>query len=94
MAQRIIEEVGNQPHQQVLHAFQLAIQRDPIDSEMTASLDFLRPGTTTQPETQLTSISLKSTRSREETGQQQTPEAVLKNLCLTLLNMNEFIYLE
>ena len=94
MAQRIIEEVGNQPHQQVRRAFQLAIQRDPIDSEMTASLDFLRPGTTTQPETQLTSISLKSTRSREETGQQQTPEAVLKNLCLTLLNMNEFIYLE
>ena len=89
MADRIRKEVGEDVALQVKRAFQLALQRDPDPSESVDCLAFLRPA---PRRLSLTPAALSDSSGAASglKGQQGT----LQELCLVLLNMNEFIYLE
>ena len=89
MADRIRKEVGEDVALQVKRAFQLALQRDPDLSETADCLAFLQPA---PRQLSLTPAALSESSGSASglKGQQGT----LQELCLVLLNMNEFIYLE
>jgi cytochrome c553 len=98
MAQRIIAEVGQDPLKQIARAFQLAFQRDPSPTEKTKSLAFLG-GPRSVPKQQ-DRFSLKQVALVQGPEESQLPgkdldeTGSLSELCLILINMNEFIYLE
>ena len=89
MADRIRKEVGEDVALQVKRAFQLALQRDPDPSEAVDCLAFLQPA---PRRLSLTPVVLADSSGGASglKGQQGS----LQELCLVLLNMNEFIYLE
>ena len=89
MAGRIRQEVGEDVALQVKRAFQLALQRDPDPSEAVDCLAFLQPA---PRRLTLTPAALGDSSGAASglKGQQGS----LQELCLVLLNMNEFIYLE
>ena len=88
MAGRILKEVGEDPALQVRRAFQLAFQRDPDPSEALDCLAFLQPA---PRQLSLTPVALSDSGAASGLEGQQ---GSLQDLCLVLLNMNEFIYLE
>ena len=88
MAGRILKEVGEDPALQVRRAFQLAFQRDPDPSEAVDCLAFLQPA---PRQLSLTPVALGDSGAASGLEGQQ---GSLQDLCLVLLNMNEFIYLE
>ena len=89
MAARIRKEVGEDVALQVKRAFQLALQRDPDSSEAADCLAFLRPA---PRRLSLTPAALGD--SSGEGSPLEGQQGNLQELCLVLLNMNEFIYLE
>ena len=88
MAARILEEAGDDRASQVRRAFQLAFQRDPEESEAAECLAFL------QPQPRQLSLTPVAFRDRNTTSDLDRQRGTLRDLCLVLLNMNEFIYLE
>lgn len=99
MAGRIVREAGSDPESQLKRAFQLALQRDPTPGERSRGLDFLtRPLTARQTPVELA----KGPAAAPGVGSDASPRLPLSagdqdrlaDLCLVLLNMNEFIFLE
>ncbi len=88
MADRIRDEVGDHRASQVRRAFQLAFQRDPEASEAADCLAFLQPA---PRQLSLTPVAFSDSNAASGWERQQ---GTLQDLCLVLLNMNEFIYLE
>ena len=97
MAERIRAEVGPDPLKQVVRAFQLAFQRDPSPEEKTRSLAFLT-GSGAAPEhgehLSLKQVSLVRNGEPGHTDKGRGETGSLAELCLILINMNEFVYLE
>ena len=97
MAERIRAEVGTDPLKQVVRAFQLAFQRDPSPEEKTRSLAFLT-GSGAAPEhgehLSLKQVSLVQNGGPGHTDNARGEAGSLADLCLILINMNEFVYLE
>ena len=89
MADRIRKEVGEDVARQVQRAFQLALQRDPDPSESADCLAFLQPA---PRQLSLTPAALGDSFGGGSALEGQ--QGNLQELCLVLLNMNEFIYLE
>jgi len=82
-------EVGEDVALQVKRAFQLALQRDPDPSEAADCLAFLQPAPRR--------LSLAPAALSDSFGAAsglKGQRGTLAELCLVLLNMNEFIYLE
>ena len=79
MAERLASEVGKDRALQVRRAFQLAFQRLPAEAELTRCQEFLE-----EPE------KLPSATSEAVAN----PHGTLADLCLVLLNSNEFIFLD
>ena len=99
MARRIVREAGPDAGSRLKLAFRLALQRDPTPGERARGLDFLtRPLTAGQPSIKLASgpaiapgVGSDASPSLPPPGGDQDR---LADLCLVLLNMNEFIFLE
>ncbi|MCH2693585.1 MAG: PSD1 and planctomycete cytochrome C domain-containing protein [Acidobacteriia bacterium] len=95
MAQRIINEVGHDIEKQIERAFQLAFQRTPSLFEKKKCLAFMQNATT---HTNTDTLTLKQIAFSEESTTKATNHLNnlndLTNLCLILINMNEFIFLE
>lgn len=80
LAARIVHEVGDHPSRQIERAYQLAFQRVPTTEEAADCSHFLERG--------------KQTSKTTEASEQDEPAGSLTDLCLVLLNSNEFIYLQ
>ena len=99
MAQRIKQEVGNVPQDQIQRAFQLALQREPTLAEKQKSLAFLG-----QEKNQIHEASIKKISANLSVNDSDQKTAVvrdnkkyngtLSDLCLALFNVNEFIFME
>ena len=99
MADRILSEVGNNPDKQIERAFQLAFQRSPTAFEKTECLAFLHPpevnpNPNQQPQVSLRSVSFEQNLSDGLASQKGVEKGSLSRLCLVLINMNEFIFLQ
>jgi len=87
-ALRIQEEVGNDPGSQVDHAFRLAQFRSPSTTERQTSLDYM---------TETTQRLLSNGNTDDSTpvnNHHRTATLSLTALCLTLFNVNEFVYVD
>ncbi len=77
-AVRVAKEAGNSPQEQVAQAFRLALQRQPGTDDLQIGLDVLTRHTL-----------------RYRNAKRASPEqAALIDLCRTLLNVNEFVYVD
>lgn len=88
LARRVIGEVGDDPRKQIERTFQLALQRPPTPNERTDGLEFLDTGRT---------IGWGGPVSKNQGNgslKLRGGERALANLCLAMLNLNEFIYIE
>ena len=99
MARRIVREAGSDPESQLKRAFQLALQRDPTSGERSRSLNFLtRTLTARQPSVELARGPATGKGVGSDASPSLPPPAGdqdrLADLCLVLLNMNEFIFRE
>jgi len=97
MADRIRREAGDDPQRQVEHAFQLAFQRPPSALERNECLDFLREHQVEPdlpPRVTLRAIGFGNDLGESLDKQKDGGGNLLARLCLVLLNMNEFIFLE
>ena len=80
MAERLLREVGDDPSQQIRQAFRLTFQRQPGNDELDSCREFLeKPMPTESPMGQ---------------SRDNAPHGSLADLCLVLLNSNEFIFLD
>lgn len=86
MAARIRAEVGGEPGRQVERAFQLAFQRRPSDREHEKCIAFLDQSSD--------SVAVTGDGTTSDTFAGNTSEDRLTDLCLVLLNSNEFVFLE
>ncbi len=97
MAERIVAEVGQNPLKQIARAFQLAFQRNPSPTEKAKSLAFLG-GPRSVPKQQdrfsLKQVALVQGPEIQPAGKDLDETGSLPDLCLILINMNEFVYLE
>ena len=84
-ANRIMREAGSDSAQQIGYAYQLAYQRSPTSEELDTCLKFLAQSA--QPES--TAVRVKS-----GIDDAPVPTGSLTDLCLVLLNSNEFLYLQ
>ena len=80
MANRISAAAGTAPEAQVRLGFQLALARQPSDSELTDSLAFL--------------TEQQSSYTTAETAPEKARQQSLADFCQMLLSSNEFIYTE
>ena len=96
MARRLVREVGDHTAEQLERGFQLALQRRPTAAENAKGLAFLGlPRTPGEPPVRGSANSLLAKESGSQASQGlPEPEGSLADLCLVLLNMNEFIFLE
>ena len=82
LAQRVMRTTGEERANQVRSAFRMGLARGPNPGELQAALDFLR---------------IQEAQIREDLAGTRTAavirERALQSLCLTLLNTNEFFYL-
>ncbi|MDE2924976.1 MAG: PSD1 and planctomycete cytochrome C domain-containing protein [Acidobacteriota bacterium] len=82
LAQRVMRTAGDERDNQVRGAFRMGLARGPSPEELEAALDFLR---------------VQEAQIRDDlTGTETTPAIkarALQSFCLTLLNTNEFFYL-
>lgn len=76
LAKRLIHEVGEAVEAQIRRGFRLALQRDPTREERIAAQHLLTD---------------QSQRARVE-GSKDSANVALKSFCLSLLNLNEFLY--
>jgi hypothetical protein len=84
-ANRITREAGSDSSQQIAYAYQLAYQRSPTSEELDTCLKFLAQRA--QPEA-------TTARINSEIDHAAGPTGSLTDLCLVLLNSNEFLYLQ
>ena len=84
-ADRVIGEVGDDSSRQITHAYQLAFQRAPTVNEIGSCLEFLkqRQGDEEIPQARPQGFNLAD-----------PPKGSLVDLCLVLLNSNEFLFLQ
>ncbi len=97
MADRIRREAGDDPERQVEHAFQLAFQRTPSALERNECLSFLKQhedGPEPPPRVTLRAIGFGNDLGESLNKQKHPNGDLLSRLCLVLINMNEFIFLE
>ena len=99
MAARIVREAGSDPESQLKRAFRLALQRDPTPGERSRGLDFLsRTPASRPPAIELAAGLAVAPGVGSDASPSLPPPAGgrdrLADLCLVLLNMNEFIFLE
>ena len=97
LARRIREKAGQNPEKQVDQAFQLAFQRLPSASEKAQCVAFL--SRSKPPAKELTFASLKPSAlstgpAAAATLDREQPGGTLVDLCLVLMNLNEFVFLE
>ncbi|MBM3804068.1 MAG: DUF1553 domain-containing protein [Acidimicrobiia bacterium] len=97
LAKRIEEGVGQDVEKQVDQAFQFVFQRAPSALEKTQCVAFLRQSKPAAKE--LTFASLKPSVLDAGAGFPRTPDhgklvGTLVDLCLVLMNLNEFVFLE
>jgi hypothetical protein len=82
LARRVMRATGDERDNQVRGAFRMGLARGPRPDELKAALDFLR---------------VQEAQIRQDVdGTETTPvirERALQSFCLTLLNTNEFFYL-
>jgi mono/diheme cytochrome c family protein len=79
-ADRLLQEAGSAASDKVDHAYRLALQRGPTDDERKTLLDFLqRQGTAWR---------------QIVDDEEQAGRAALQSLCLLVLNLNEFVYID
>ena len=93
MANRILADVGADPERQIEKAFRLAFQRSPSPSEKEKSLAFLRESAPGQGP-RLREVTFATAAEKRVGDEQQGEPKPLGDLCLILLNMNEFIFLD
>jgi hypothetical protein len=97
MAKRIIKDAGDDPGRQIERAFQLAFQRPPSSSDKEMGLAFLRRSAPT-PSRDLSQSSRSFVQASDSPAPAVQPVSQtggsLADLCLVLLNMNEFVFLE
>ncbi|MCH2211534.1 MAG: DUF1549 and DUF1553 domain-containing protein [Fuerstiella sp.] len=84
-AGRITREAGSDSSRQVEYAYQLAYQRSPTSEELDSCLEFLE---------RTESVKITTTGSNTELNHALAPSGSLTDLCLVLLNSNEFLYLQ
>ena len=97
MSKRIIREVGSDVTKQIGRAFWLAFQRSPSQMERKQCLLFLkRLNDMPKIREKLLEKTIAFPNQKNEGKLQETKRerGSLSNLCLVLLNMNEFIFLE
>ncbi len=97
MADRILREVGNDPSRQVERAFQLAFQRPPSALERTECLAFLTQhevNPSPPSKVSLLPVRFGNGLGSSLAGQKDQSKNLLSRLCLILINMNEFIFLQ
>lgn len=95
MAERILTEVGTDPVKQIERAFQLAFQRLPSKAEKETSMAFLAEpkAVLKKPHNfSLRRVGLVQNAERGISGVDRIRS--LSDLCLVLINMNEFVFLE
>ena len=80
-ANRVVRSAGNDRAGQVNCAYQLAFQRSPKPAEMVSCLEFLEQGSEIEDRS-------------SEINTVISPQGLLKDLCLILLNSNEFLFLQ
>ncbi len=78
MAKRIADVAGNDCRQQVIQGFQFALQRNPTNKELTTCTAFLQTPVSESSDSQTVNESADK----------------LADLCLVLMNSNEFVFLE
>lgn len=83
-AERLVKEAGSDRTAQVIHAYRLAVNRSPIEKEQASALAFLA-----RQEARI---------AEEDKAAGATPRdasiAALQALCLVILNLNEFAYVD
>ncbi len=82
-AARLVREAGNDPKERVRRAFELALGRPPNSSELRVALDFLRAH----------ERQIRADRRAAERKAGDSDGEGLEGFSLTLLNTNEFFYL-
>ena len=95
MAERILAEVGTDPVKQIERAFQLAFQRFPSKAEKERSMAFLAEPTAVLKKPHnfsLRRVGLVQNAEIRSSGVDRIRS--LSDLCLVLINMNEFVFLE
>jgi len=85
LAERLVKDVGDDATLQIQLAFQLAFQRYPAEDELASCREFLEKSTT--------GAGQSSEPGDSEPGE-KVPHGTLADLCLVLLNSNEFIFLD
>jgi len=100
-AARLRQEAGPNRRDQIIRAWQLAFSRDPSESEMRRSLEFLAQQVTplaSVSETATAESSAKTTEKKAEprdSAKKVEPDhQALANLCQALLSANEFLYVD
>jgi hypothetical protein len=73
LANRVAQEADDQPREQVAHALQLALGRDPDSDEIADGIELVE---------------------RMQSKHNMDPHEALRYWCLTVLNLNEFVYLD
>ena len=94
LAERIVQEVGEDPARQVERAFLLALQRQPTVAEKVHGMQFLGYGEDLPP----TELSLKQVAFSPDSADDLPAKArtgrSLSDFCLAMFNLNEFIFLQ
>lgn len=92
LASRVLNDVGLSPEQQVERVFRIVFSRAPNDDERLSVLDFLK-----QQATEISSRLVKHEKvampDRLPQGMEPGRAAAFVDLCQTLLNSNEFVYM-
>lgn len=97
MSKRIIHEVGSDQKKQIDRAFWLSFQRFPSQLERKQCLSFLKRlnGMPKIRENSLgKTVAFSNQKEEVKLEERKEERGSLSNLCLVLLNMNEFIFLE
>ncbi|MEO2047797.1 MAG: DUF1549 and DUF1553 domain-containing protein [Pirellulales bacterium] len=84
-AKRISDDVGTDPASQIDRGFQLAFQRAPTPDEVSSCLGFLTRGQAAE--------SVGKVAKTEGEDASVPPRGSLTDLCMVLLNSNEFVFL-
>ena len=87
-ATRLVTEAGNDANAQIKLAFELALSREPSTQELAEAVTFLQSLQTTDPESpQVVQQGALAKLTPKEAS-------ALVKFCLTIINLNEFIYVD
>ncbi len=79
-ADRLLQEAGSKVNDQIERAYQLALQRGPTDAERQTLVEFLDRQ--------------RAMWRQIEADEEQAQRSALESLCLLVLNLNEFVYID